>query len=183
MIISLIEDINQFDRLKDVWENVYSKDPCSQIFLSWSWLRGWFDATSNNWSILAYQADSNSPYVAFFPLAINSVKKYAVPLYSLLQMAGCPAADYTGFLCLPEYEEEAIHNFAIYVQQNLKWDIFQMKEVFDPRLDVFLNSFPRKQFSIQKYYNKSCTGINLPNTWEQYLQDFMGSKTRKNLRK
>lgn len=183
MEITIIDELNQFEQLKTTWDAVYSADNHAQIFLSWAWLRGWFEATPNPWFVLAVRLDNTSPYVGFFPLSIRLTKKYGLNLFRELRMGGDSSADYTGFICLPEYEEKAILAFAVYVQQQLEWDIFLMKNVLDPRLDIFLNCFSQKNFKVQEVNSSCCPYIPLPNTWEQYLGDFLSSKERINLRR
>ncbi len=183
MEITIIDDLNQFEQLKTAWDAVYSADDHTQIFLSWAWLRGWFEVTPNPWFVLAARLDNRSPYVGFFPLSTSLVQKYKLNLVRELRMGGDSSADYTGFICLPEYEEKAILAFAVYVQQQLEWDVFLMKNVLDPRLDVFLKCFSPKKFKFQEVNNTCCPYIPLPNTWEQYLRDFLDAKERLNLRR
>lgn len=183
MQVSIINNLKQFQQLKTNWDAVYSADPNAQIFVSWSWLRSWFEVTPYAWSILAIQLDRNSPYIAFFPIALRSVKKCKIHVFRELHMGGYYLADYTGFVCLPEYEEQAITTFAIYLQQHFKWDSFQLTDVSDPRLDIFLKCFSQKKFNFHQANATCCPYIPLPTTWEQYLQDFLGANTRQNLRK
>jgi CelD/BcsL family acetyltransferase involved in cellulose biosynthesis len=183
MEITIIDDLDQFEELKTAWDAVYSSDDRAQIFLSWAWLRGWFEVTPNPWFVLAVRLDNRSPYVGFFPLSIRFVQKYKLNLFRELRMGGDSSADYTGFICLPEYEEKAISAFAIYVQQQLEWDVFLMKNVLDPRLDIFLKYFSQNNFKVQEVNRTCCPYIPLPKTWDQYLQDFLGSNTRQNLRR
>ncbi len=182
MQVSQINDINQFDKLKSTWDSVYIADPHAEIFLSWAWLRGWFETTPNAWLVLAVQSDNSSSYVAFFALAKSVIQKYGFSLLQRLLMGGYPIADYTGFVCLPEHEEQAIKALADYIQQHLQWDIFQISEVLDPRFDLFLQQFPVSKFNVQQIGSMSCPYLPLPSSWEQYLQDFLSSKTRKNLK-
>lgn len=174
MQISCIDDMNQFDALQETWDAAYLADPQATICVSWAWLRGWFDATPNKWFVLAFRPNTRSPYVAFFPLAMHSNR---------LLMGGNYLADYTGFVCSPEYEKEAIPAFATFVQQELKWDSFEMKDVLDSRLGAFLEYFPSKKFNVQQVKITSCPYIRLPGNWDQYLQDFLGRRTRADLRR
>jgi CelD/BcsL family acetyltransferase involved in cellulose biosynthesis len=183
MKISRIDDIHQFDQLKTGWEAVYSADSHAHIFVSWTWLRGWFEMTPYTWSVLAVRPDDTSPYVAFFPLIMRGPRIYQWRPIRMLHMGGQPLAAYTGFVCLPEYEEEALGALALYVQQQLGWDSFQMKEVLDPRLDFFLQCFPEEKFDVRQSHGMPSLYIPLPDNWDQYLQDFLGSKTRRNLRR
>ena len=184
MLVRVIKGIDQFDELKTTWNEVYSADPQAQIFLSWSWLRGWFEVTPHEWFVLALQPDRDSPYVAFLPLAISPVQKYGLNIFDILHMGGNDFADYTGFVCPPEYEEEALYHFAQHIKERVKWEYFEMRDVLDSRMDKFLQYFysSEEQFTVEKNTYNSCPYIPLPDSWEEYLQTFLGSKSRKNLR-
>lgn len=176
MHVYRVDTTEEFDALKASWDTVYAADPHATVFVSWAWLRGWFEVTPHEWFVLAARPDGASPYVAFFPLSIDTRRRQ-------LQMGGNPWADYTGFVCQPEYQREAIESLAVFVQRHLGWDRFRMRDVFDPRLDLFLESFPPRRFSVQEKKGVSCPYISLPSTWERYLQDCLGKRTRKNVRR
>ncbi len=182
MFTSVIDDIEQFEKLKTAWNQVYDADKNAQVFSSWSWLRGWLEFNPQEWLILALQSESDSTYVAFFPIVIHSWKWNGINLYRVLHTAGDPLADHRGFICLPEYEEEAIRNFAVYIQEKLEWDRFQIKNVLGSQLSTFLKHFRQDKFNIEPFEETSYSYIPLPSTWEEYLKTFLGSKARKNLR-
>ncbi|RME42331.1 MAG: GNAT family N-acetyltransferase, partial [Caldilineae bacterium] len=68
MQVRKIERLEDFIALRQNWEAVYAADPHAHIFVSWLWLRGWFQIASPRWFILAARPDAASPYVAFLPL-------------------------------------------------------------------------------------------------------------------
>lgn len=175
--VHCVDRIDQFDGLKEDWDAVYAADRHATVFVSWAWLRGWFEVMPYDWCVLvARRRDNSSSPVAFFPLRVD------IPGYRL-QMAGNPCADYTGFVCLPEYQEDAIKSLAAFVQRRLPWDAFYMRDVFDPRLDYLLDCFHHGSFSVREREGISCPYIPLPDTWEQYLENFLGPRTRKNVRR
>jgi CelD/BcsL family acetyltransferase involved in cellulose biosynthesis len=176
MHIQCIKDMHQMDALKEAWDAAYAVDPYATIFASWAWLRGWLETTCDEWLVLAARSDSGSSYVAFLTLAVDATRRR-------LYMGGYPLADHTGFVCLPEYEGEAIAALAAFVQQQLEWDEFDMRDVCDPRLDRFLGHLSQTRFDIRKTDGACCPYILLPESWEQYLQDSLGRKARKNLRR
>jgi len=182
MQIEIINSIKQFDKLEKNWNNIYTLDSHAQIFLSWSWLRGWLELAPHDCFILAVRAKPNSPYVAFFPLAMRSLQWANVNVYRALQTCAHPVADYTGFICEPEYEQDAIRNFALYIHQNLQWDVFHIKDIQDPRLNIFLEHFSQVDFQLTSNQGVACPYISLPDTWEEYLQNSISRKPRKNLR-
>lgn len=172
MQVEIINSINQFDQLEKNWNNVYAEDPHSQIFLSWSWLRGWLEVINHKWFILAIKPKSDSAYVGFFPLAIRSLQWGNLNIFNIyraLQTCAHPVADYTGFICLPEYEEDALKNFASYIHHNLEWDVFHIKDIQDPRINVFVEHFSQSDFQNTTNPGATCPYIPLPDEWEQYL--------------
>lgn len=180
MKITQIDEICEFDKIRTDWDQVYAADPNAHIFVSWMWLRKWFEVTPYPWFVLAVQPDDRSPYVAFFPL----IRRDASRLVRVLYMGGRPFAFYTGFICVPEYESEALAALTSYLQQQVSWDRFQLENVADPRLEKFLNHFPDSKFETQPAQHYPYMAIPaLPDSWEHYLQDFLGTKTRRNLRR
>ena len=174
MQVDCITNIEQFNKLKSNWEAVYAADPNVTIFVSWGWLRGWFEVVPDRWLVLAARPENTSAYVAFLPLRINAGQRR-------LQMGGNHLADHTGFVCLPEHKEATIPVFVHYIQQYLKWDQFQMRDVLDDRLNVFLNDFPSQQFILRQTDSTSCPYLPLPESWEEYLEG-LSSTTRRNIR-
>ncbi len=182
MHVSVINDIKQFEKLKEDWDTIYSKDPHTTIFVSWGWIRGWIDTRSYDWSVLALQPDPDSPYIAFMPVGMRVSRRGRLRSLKKLVIGGDPWSDNTGFVCLPEYTEEAIPAFATFIQNHTKWNYFDMRNVADSRLDLFLKCFPEKKYEIKEINYTSCPYINLPDTWDRYLKDFLSSNTRKNLK-
>jgi len=182
MHIDIINTIEQFEKLKKNWDDVYSADPNTTIFTSWAWLRGWIESTSYDWSIITVKPNSISPCIAFMPIGIHSIRKFKFYYIRMLFMGGYPWSDHEGFVCLPEYVDKAIPAFANYIQKNIKWDTFIMQNVFDPRLDLFLKYISPKKFEVLELDSTSCPYVLLPDNWNQYLQKSISSTTRKNLK-
>lgn len=176
MRLRCVDTLDEFDRLREDWAAAYKADSHATVFLSWVWLRGWFEVAPYEWLVLAIQSNSTSSPVAFLPLGIDASRRR-------LQMGGAPWADYTGFVCIPEYQEKALKAFAGFIQRQLQWDGFCMRDVSDPRLDLFLRHFSEKSFHIQEKKGISCPYIPLPNSWEHYLRNSVSRRTRKNLRR
>lgn len=181
MKISVIDKIEQYEQLKPNWDEVYSADPNTTVFVSWGWMRGWIDTKSCDWSVLAAQPDDASPYVAFMPLGMSANKGTAFRSL-FLGGAGHPGSDNTGFVCLPEYAEIALPAFASFIQENIKWDRLDLRSVFDPRLDIFLRCFLQRNFYLQEDKINSCPHIMLPDSWDQYLKESLGKRVCENLK-
>jgi len=179
MDVVVVDDLQKMDRLKFNWGTVYAADPHAHIFLSWVWLRGFFEVTPYRWFVLALRPEACTFFVAFLPLAQANSK---FNLLRILRMGGAPAADYTGLICLPEYEDEAIRHFAGYIQNVLVWDRFQASDVLDYRVDAIINAFSERKFSVQSKGELHCPYISLPESWDQYLGS-LSRATRKSLKR
>ncbi len=195
MNVTIIDTIDQFNKLRTTWNDIHAKDPDATVFDSWAWLHGWLESTPRKWLVLVVQhhdslqcAQANhvhgvttqiasEPYVAF--VAFSALEHESK---TILSMGGYPHADHTGFVCLPEYANEAIPALAVFMREQLQWDTLRLANVFDPRLDLFLNHLSSKRISIEEGKGTSCPYIPLPETWDQYFNEFLGSSTRRNLR-
>lgn len=176
------DDIQRFEDLRENWQAVYSADPNTTVFLSWAWLRGWIAATPYKWIVLAAQTMPGSPYVAFMIVGMHHAEIDGRPQV-ILYMGGNPFSYHTGFICLPEHAEKALPALATFIKNNLHWHIFHLKEVTDPRLDLFLKCFGRMKFQIREYDKTPWVYIPLPATVEHYMEKVLGSKTRQELKR
>lgn len=179
MPVRCIDDIAIFEELKPEWEKIYQADPTAHIFVSWPWLRGYFDVARYRWIILAFSPEPAAPYTAFLPLTVET----RLPAReNVLRIGGAPVADYTGLICLPGDENAAIPAFAEYLKHELAWDTFHLKDVLDPRLEKFLQEFSGAPYAVEAAGQISCPSISLPDTWDRYLEEIVGWKIRKNIR-
>lgn len=181
--IDKIDSIDGFDRLKSDWEDAYAADPHGQIFLSWSWLRGWFAMTPYEWFVLAARSETTGRHVAFLPLAIRPIRSHGFIVRRDLHMGGKPLADYTGFVSLPEDEAAAVQMFASHIRSTPAWDRFHLADALDARVPQFLEGFSKSDFDIQAHERLSCPYLRLPGEWNRYLEDVISSNARSNLRR
>jgi hypothetical protein len=195
MIVKVINNIEAFEKLRENWNAIYSVDPNTTIFVSWQWMFGWIKAWSgftkgailHEWEVVGIKPDADSPYIAFMTICTKSIQNSGFQFIRdlnirTLYLGGYPFSDNTGFICLPECSEKAIPMFATYLQKHAKWDIFEMRNVFDPRLDLFLKCFSQKSFEIREIDGTICPYIILPDSWDKYLQEYLGTATRRSLK-
>jgi CelD/BcsL family acetyltransferase involved in cellulose biosynthesis len=192
MHIDIIDDLKTFTQLRGNWDAIYEADADAQFFLTWEWLSKWFKSfTSPNsqWFILAAKptADAAS-YVAFFPLQLRTEMKRDGTFYNEVRMGGAELADYTGFLCLPEFEDRAIPAFAEYLR-HANWAQLHLKNIHASkhRMRLFMKPFAQSKFEVEvlnrytKGDNLNCDlypYVNLPGDFETYLAKKLSSNTR-----
>ena len=193
--VDLIETWESFVELKQTWEAVYEQDGQSGYFLSWAWLAEVFKANPNRWRVLAVKSnEDSSDYVCFFPQRTKvrwsvSQQKFKSELEAGGKLSW---AQYTGFVCLPSWEERAIAALASALEK-LPWAGLSIKNIpRDRRLDLFLAGFATDDYIIShhEYLINSgtvdsliCPYVPLPKDYESYLQLRVSSNTRQKMRR
>ncbi|WP_320197700.1 GNAT family N-acetyltransferase [Agrobacterium sp. rho-13.3] len=193
MRIDVIDTLPGFDALRESWDRVFMADPHAQHFLSWVWLRAYLKRRGR-WLVLALrEKQEGSPYVAFFPLRVVTQRdKKTGRFFDELIMAGNFAADYTGFVTLPDYENHAVAGFCSFIKEqrwtNLKLDYLSgppsrrdaMIRALQGPLVMFRDNTPKSRNNIN---NSVCPVVALPATFDEYLETSMSSQTRQKLRR
>lgn len=193
MHVEIINNIQDFEKMKTSWDAVYDADPEAQFFVSWVWLSGWLRG-AQNWFILSAKqnSDPSSPPVAFFPLRFRMTKTKNGETRKEIAMACNRSADYTGFLCVPRFRNEAIASFAKFLRK-LSWDDLHLENLLssNERTHLLLRNFVSKEFEIKQRKivnvkgevdNYICPFVDLPDDWECYLNT-LGSNTRAKIRR
>jgi tetratricopeptide (TPR) repeat protein len=194
MQINTIDNFDAFVELKANWNSVYQGDRNAHFFMSWEWLSGWLQMVREPWVILAAKPTDIEIYVAFFPLKVAVEQDRNGGLTSQLFMVGNSLADYTGFICVPEYELTAIAAFQKYIFEELKWSLFNLGNLLkaEERMGLFLSKFPKTDVLFRQVQIKNqdqepdhsiAPFVLLADRWDDYLQHQVSSNTRQKIRR
>jgi CelD/BcsL family acetyltransferase involved in cellulose biosynthesis len=193
MHIDVIDRFERFREIKDDWRRVYAADGLAQVYLSWAWMAQWLPLLKSRWFILAAKASPNAKkYVAFFPLRARTHMANKGGFFTEIAMAGNRFADYTGFLCEPDFRLQAAAAFG----KNLKtmnWAAIKFESIRASSSDLnrLLGCFPEKDFSIERRSmvdadsgidNSICPYVDLAESWDLYLAG-LSSNTRQKLKR
>jgi len=179
--VEVIDTPEKFDRVAVAWNAIYAADLHAQVFLSWDWLRNWFDITPYRWLVLAAKRAAEGAYVAFLPLAITTAGRLGLRERQLY-LGGKPISDYCGFVAAPDAADAALKSLCAYVSRELPWDRFHVAHVIDDRLDLFLSALDGAQFRVSWDSPVKCPYAELPADFDDYVNS-LSSKTRFNLRR
>jgi CelD/BcsL family acetyltransferase involved in cellulose biosynthesis len=189
-----VDTVAAFESLRPDWERIYAADQQAQIFLSWTWLRGWLAQQAAGMLIMVVRYQGENPgvvapgggeCVAFLPLRLAPLTVMGMTVLRRLTMLGNPGADYTGMLCLPEHEASVLTCLAYELVRNLRWDVLYFDDAIDPRVQQLAAQVQRLQRQVMAYTRPGivCPYLDLPATWEDYLQNTVSPSRRKKLRK
>lgn len=190
-----VESVETFDgllALKSEWQRLERLDPESSVFLSWDWLAQAFRPTVGRWRVLAVYRKAR--LVCLLPL------KYRVhwsatneAFQSEIEAGGRLLwSEYTGFLCDPDDEAEAIPALNSHLR-GLPWSRLNLRYVASERRSaLFMDGFPQTEFTKrwEEYRinkgtvdNLSCPQIALPSDFDTYLNEGPSKNTRQKIRR
>jgi len=193
MLVEIIDDQKKFTELQPQWEAVYDADPEAHFFLSWTWMFNWLKRVTYPSLILAVRPEGESPdYAAFFPLWIKTKERKTGELYNVIHMGGNHFADYAGFICRPEMQEQAIAAIADGIRQ-LNWRQLHLQDIrtSDERVTLLLKALRRKDFNVETTAAEIqddidlgiCPVAQLPGDWDAYLDTKLSANTRQKIRR
>lgn len=190
MHIDVVRGLPALHELADDWRRVYAADPEAQFFLSWPWMSKRLERRPEWFTLVARPSIGARP-VGFFPLRDRTRRSSRHGSYIELSMPGRGAADYTGFLCEPEQQEQVSRAFAAYLLE-LEWRVLRLEclRVSDQRSADFLGCFTAAHFDVERASllmssgvdNAICPYADLPDTWDRYLAT-LSANTRQRLRR
>ncbi len=188
----IVESLTALSSLQKDWEEVYAADPDAQIFLSWSWMETWLGKAGFEWFVLAAREKGSRNYVAFFPLQILTDAGNDLGFHNEIKMGGSEYADYTGLLCKPQFEEEAINAFADYIK-TMHWRRFHLWNLraSDRRVRLLMKAFPASKFNTKDVDRLDAENIDsniypyvtLSGDWDAYCNTQLSSNTRQKVRR
>lgn len=195
MRIDAIYRREELDALKKNWDDLYRADPESQYFLSWQFISAFFRRFEGQWFVLAASQDARpSPYVALMPLRLKTrMNGKAGFFYHDVLTGGSYVADYTGAVCAPEFAQAAMAGFGKHLRR-MHWANLHLENLrmSGGRLKAFLDRLDDKPLEIRHLSrvnrqdnvdNSRCPSVELPDTWDAYLEQKLGSSMRQKLRR
>jgi Acetyltransferase (GNAT) domain len=194
--VDLIDTAAAFDALEQDWNVVQGVDPDAGYFLSWRWLAEVFRAHPGKWGVLAVRPEPQPVgYVCFLPLRLRVRWSRGRREFGTEFEAGgrLSWAQYTGFLCLPGWEEKALAALAAELQK-IPWSYFRMTNwlTSERRRELFLSGFEQDKYELSFDHralaegdvdNRVCPFVPLPDRFEDYLSKCVSSNTRQKIRR
>ncbi|HEY3676789.1 MAG TPA: GNAT family N-acetyltransferase [Candidatus Tumulicola sp.] len=167
LAIDRLTSVAQLESLKSRWIELHAEDERAHFFTSWDWLHACLTTESNPWMVLAVR-DGDGPYIALLPLGDGRFPTFGPALNRELYLAGIPRADFTGVLIAKGEEHRVIPALARYIE-TLPWDNFTLNDWPDDRIAALIAEFPEMKYRAKKADPSPCPFIELPASWEAYL--------------
>lgn len=180
--IKLINKYEEFEDLRDRWNQLLAQSANNDVFLTWEWLFSWwkvFNTGKQLWLVTAWKPEQ---LVGIAPLMLEKRGKLKLGAKILCSL-GTPMNDVGGFILQDQDTQilEALINFIM--EHKKKWDILEFTEflVEGPEIEAIKAVFDKPGFSqIEK--DREHYFVPVHESWNDYY-DGLSKKFRKNLRR
>lgn len=180
--IRRISRTEEFQSMKDDWNNLLTQNHIQSAFLTWEWLFSWWKIYGEGkelWIIAAYEKEE---LVGALPLILSGAKKRS--FLRVLRPLGGNQADVSGSL-LKNKSEAVLLALSQYLLSNAQsWDVLELSNLFIhgcPVLSLIKSKF-HEAGMVSKKLDADHLYMRLNGTWDEYLAG-LSRKFRKNLRR
>jgi CelD/BcsL family acetyltransferase involved in cellulose biosynthesis len=190
--VELIEGRTAITALRSQWQSVYRADPEANYFLSFEWLFGTAEGAGRGGFVLAARTtEGNADFVAFLPIRLNTEHDDG-RFHNELNLCGNYNSDYTGFICLPEFEDAAIPALAARLGR-MHWRRLRLLNfaASDRRTRLFMQAFSSEVLTLRHLKmlnpdgtdNGICPHATLSGDWDDFLARYVSANTRQKIRR
>lgn len=190
LTVRIVDTPAGLDALRPAWEALQSRDPEATIFLTWEWMARAFRDNPYRWSVLVAEApDLPGEALCILPLKYRTHwSRSRNEFHTELEAGGRLLwSEYTGFLCHPEREAEALLAVTDHLAA-MPWMRFSMRYVAqNRRCRLFTDAFEARGFGVKyKSYmingnttdNLICPQVDLPEDFDNYLGSQLSANRR-----
>jgi len=183
-----IEEIGEFDSLRDYWNAVLERNSLgdNNIFLTWEWLSTWWKYFGKGRKLLILTVKDNKEILAIAPLMLSEYKLLRFGNLRRIEFLGNPHSDYHNFI-ITKKEKECLKNLLIYLTERVQdWNWMEFKEIRGSTSTIsllysFLYDLP-SDFKITQRICNLCPYISLPASFDILMKN-LTKNMRQNLNK
>ena len=184
-LIEIIDSYDKFQELRLCWNSVLLKSAEKSVFLTWEWIKNWWDFFGKNDKLFIIVARNiNNEVCCIAPLMIKKII-LGTKIRSLEFLGSgeiCPE-DLCFLATLGDRHDFSIAVFEKILLNRNKWDIINLSEIKEDSF-LYKEIFPRVNFGMRKksIIKDVCPYITLPSTGGEY-EARLSSSYRSNLKR
>lgn len=178
-------DVDGFDALAKEWNELLHRSAADTIFLTLEFQRTWWQCLGEGeLLILAVRDDDDGKLVGIVPLFATTNSQGQ----RVLATVGCvDVADYLDFIVAQGLEDVVYAALVDYLADPnaLSWDLLNLCNIHQdsPTLDILPALTEARGWTVSTARDDVCPMIQLPGTWEEYVEMLEGKQRREIRRK
>ena len=167
--------LTSFQEIRTEWERLLSISPVNSIFLTPQWQEVWWETFGNGRGMAGFYVRDESGVTAIASLSRSG---------DTLSFVGSQDTfDYNDFMVSPGYESAFFH-ILLRCLEDQSWDALKLASLLEtsPTLNYLPDIARGLGYQVQVEKEDVTSGIELPETWDQYLAG-LSKKDRHELRR
>jgi len=175
--VQVITTSTELSALEASWNELLAKEREPSIFLTWEWMKSWLESVGQTVELFIIAVhDQPGNLVAVAPFYCSTMTLVSGPTYKVLRIMGdCHSgAEYQDVIIRDGLGNTPLGKISeILEEERTHWDL-----AWFPNVASWTGALDRLQqcFTVGNYFfrqrERSFSAVSLPNTWEDYLQNF-----------
>lgn len=178
-----INDISEFEGLKDIWNQVLQNSRDNDVFSTWEWIRCWWQHFGKERKLRILVAKEDNEIIGFAPLMVSKYSFLHLGKFHKLELIGSPDADYNNFV-ISKKEHECLNLFLKHLSQSSDWDMLEFRDIREGSVSAqVLNKVcgsPDSKLNFEM--GTVCPYVTLPESTELFMNS-LSANMRRNLRR
>lgn len=184
ILLNEITTYDEFINLQGPWNAVLKKSNNDCIFLTWEWLKTWWDVFGHDKElrvVVGYLSDNSLAGIAPMMVRKEAIAGVTFRCMEFIGSGNEITPDNLGFICIPGHKKEFLDAFFAYTAGNTNWDMLRLKDMREGTMaDSDVTVLKKNKYSYHVEENGICPYIALPGSWDEYL-NMLSSANRYNI--
>ena len=163
-------DVEIFSELEAEWNELLRRSTANQVFSTWEWQSIWWDVYHPGELWIVECRDDDGRLVGLAPWFIETHENYGRVVRSI----GCvEVTDYLDIILDKEHAQSVLSFFALFLTEKRQmYDVIDLCNLPEasPTYQMLPAMLEKCGFQVQLTIQEVCPIINLPLTWDQYLE-------------
>jgi len=179
--IELLEDLKDFEDLRDVWNRLVDSSDSPDIVLTWEWLFTWWGIFQENRRLWILVVRDDREIIGIAPFLIRKVCYYGIFPFRRVELLGTGedeedeiCSDYLKFIAKKGLEKtitKVVYSYLI--ENNQEWDELYLANL--PESSEYTEGlseyFKKGPFESRVLYRDNCPYIELPSSWDTLMEN------------
>jgi CelD/BcsL family acetyltransferase involved in cellulose biosynthesis len=179
-----VRECNEFQTLRDRWNDCLNVSLDNNVFSTWEWLSTWWKHFGKGKQLIILFIEDKNEILAIAPFVHSRHRFLGIGNLKKISFVGSPDSDYNSFI-LKEKKVMFLELILDYLNRYIDWDYLELKDVPESSATMdLLRSMPlKKQYKHWEIRQSSlCPYVSLPKSMDAFVKG-LGRSRRKNLRK
>jgi CelD/BcsL family acetyltransferase involved in cellulose biosynthesis len=175
LVIRMIDTAEQFEGLREEWDQLLEVAEDASVFVSWEWLFNWWRHYGKDRRLRILVALEQGRLVGILPIYVQTIwlyRYFSVRVSRFVGFGGDTSPDYLGPLLVPESAERVARALAGHVLDRLQeWDVLYLTDLSEGSLfrRVLAEQSNARGLTHTSNVSASIAYIPLPQSWGDYL--------------